>query len=95
MGAVDDVQVAKVAFLINGAVVQELSSAPWVINAPDGLVGRVTVFGRLMNLTDELYAENAGYTVARGEEYAPGLPINRFCDAENLGVKDSVALRAG
>jgi outer membrane receptor protein involved in Fe transport len=36
--------------------------------------GRVTVFGRLMNVTDERYAENALYTVARGEEYAPGLP---------------------
>lgn len=35
---------------------------------------RVTVFGRLTNLTDERYAESAGYTAARGEEYAPGLP---------------------
>lgn len=35
---------------------------------------RVSVFGRLTNLTDERYAESAGYTAARGEEYAPGLP---------------------
>lgn len=35
---------------------------------------RVTVFGRLTNLTDERYAESAGYTAARGEELAPGLP---------------------
>jgi iron complex outermembrane recepter protein len=33
-----------------------------------------TIFARLMNLTDERYAESSGYTSARGEEFAPGLP---------------------
>jgi outer membrane receptor protein involved in Fe transport len=35
---------------------------------------RFMLFGRLTNLTDERYAESAGYTTARGEEFAPGLP---------------------
>lgn len=34
----------------------------------------VTIFGRVTNLTDTRYAELATYTVARGEEYAPGMP---------------------
>lgn len=32
------------------------------------------LIGRVMNLTDALYAETASYTAARGVEYAPGLP---------------------
>jgi len=35
---------------------------------------RFVVFARVTNLGDVLYAERAAYTVARGEEYAPGLP---------------------
>jgi iron complex outermembrane receptor protein len=35
---------------------------------------RTTLFARLTNLTDERYAESSGYTAARGEEFAPGLP---------------------
>jgi outer membrane receptor protein involved in Fe transport len=45
-------------------------------------VGPVTVFGRLMNVTDERYAENAAYTIARGEEYAPGLPRALYLGVE-------------
>jgi outer membrane receptor protein involved in Fe transport len=29
---------------------------------------------RVMNLTDRRYAETSGYTTARGQEYAPGMP---------------------
>ena len=38
------------------------------------VVGSITLFGRLSNVLDERYAENAAFTMARGEEYAPGLP---------------------
>jgi outer membrane receptor protein involved in Fe transport len=38
-------------------------------------VGRhLTVIARMMNVTDERFAESASYTQARGEEFAPGLP---------------------
>lgn len=38
-------------------------------------VGRgVTVFGRVHNLTDERYAENAGWSRFTGREFAPGMP---------------------
>jgi outer membrane receptor protein involved in Fe transport len=40
----------------------------WVIG------GRTTIFARVMNMTNKRYAERATYTIARGEEYAPGLP---------------------
>lgn len=46
------------------------------VNAP---LGRgLELVGRLDNVTDERYAENAGYTVARGEELAPGMPRSVF-----------------
>jgi outer membrane receptor protein involved in Fe transport len=32
------------------------------------------IYGRLMNVTDERYAERASYNAFRGEELAPGLP---------------------
>jgi iron complex outermembrane recepter protein len=38
------------------------------------MTAEVTVFGRLMNVGNTRFAESAGYTAARGEEYAPGLP---------------------
>jgi outer membrane receptor protein involved in Fe transport len=38
------------------------------------VIGSITLFGRLSNVLGERYAENAAFTVARGEEYAPGLP---------------------
>lgn len=38
----------------------------------------VTIFGRISNLTDTRYAELATYTVARGEEYAPGMPRTMY-----------------
>jgi outer membrane receptor protein involved in Fe transport len=43
---------------------------------------RVTLFGRLMNVTDERYAENAAFTTARGEEYAPGMPRTFYLGAQ-------------
>jgi iron complex outermembrane recepter protein len=42
------------------------------------VLDRVTIFGRLMNATDERYAESAAYTAARGEEYAPGMPRSLY-----------------
>jgi iron complex outermembrane recepter protein len=42
----------------------------------------VSVFGRVTNLTDARYAESAAYTVARGEEYAPGLPRALYLGVE-------------
>jgi outer membrane receptor protein involved in Fe transport len=32
------------------------------------------IYGRLMNVTNERYAERASYNAFRGEELAPGLP---------------------
>ncbi|MCP4447289.1 MAG: hypothetical protein GY811_18360 [Myxococcales bacterium] len=55
VGAVDDTEVVKVEFIINDVVVSELTSRPWVINAPDGLVGRVRVEARA---TDNLGTES-------------------------------------
>jgi iron complex outermembrane receptor protein len=34
----------------------------------------ITLYARLHNVTDKRYAESAAYTVARGEEFAPGMP---------------------
>jgi outer membrane receptor protein involved in Fe transport len=44
--------------------------------------GRVVVFGRLTNLTDERYAESAAWTAARGEEFAPGMPRALYVGVE-------------
>jgi outer membrane receptor protein involved in Fe transport len=41
-------------------------------NVPAGR--HLEVIARVVNLTDERFAESAGYTQARGEEFAPGLP---------------------
>jgi outer membrane receptor protein involved in Fe transport len=38
------------------------------------LTDRVTLFARVSNLTDERYAETAGFSAFRGREFAPGLP---------------------
>jgi hypothetical protein len=46
VGATDNIEVYSVEFMINGQVVSELTSPPWVINAPDGLSGRVEVSAR-------------------------------------------------
>lgn len=37
------------------------------------VTGRLELYARVRNVLDERYAENAAYTQARGEEYAPGL----------------------
>jgi outer membrane receptor protein involved in Fe transport len=34
----------------------------------------LTLFGRLLNLTDARYSESSSYTISRGRELAPGLP---------------------
>lgn len=44
------------------------------VRATVPVTSSVSLFGRVSNITDERYAESAGYTVARGEEFAPGLP---------------------
>ena len=41
-----------------------------------------TLFGRLNNLTDERYAESAGWSAFRGREFAPGAPRTVFFGAE-------------
>jgi len=38
------------------------------------VVGHATVFARLMNATNTRYAERSGWTLARGQEFAPGMP---------------------
>ncbi|MBM4184596.1 MAG: TonB-dependent receptor [Gemmatimonadetes bacterium] len=42
------------------------------LNVP--LLARVSAFGRLVNVTDERFAESSSFTTARGEEFAPGMP---------------------
>jgi outer membrane receptor protein involved in Fe transport len=42
------------------------------------LTRRLEVFGRLLNLADERYAESASFTQARGEEFAPGMPRTAY-----------------
>ncbi|MGH7506587.1 MAG: TonB-dependent receptor, partial [Longimicrobiales bacterium] len=49
------------------------------------VLSNVTLFGRLMNLTDERYAESAGFTVARGQEYAPGMPRTLYLGVQYSG----------
>lgn len=44
------------------------------LRASSQLLSNLALFARVNNLTDELYAESAGYTAARGEEFSPGLP---------------------
>lgn len=44
------------------------------LRASAQLLSNLGLFARVNNLTDELYAESAGYTAARGEEFSPGLP---------------------
>ena len=38
------------------------------------VLSHLSVFGRVTNLTDQRFAESAAYTVARGEEFSPGMP---------------------
>lgn len=54
VAAEDDIEVSRVEFIINGAVVADLTAEPWVINAPDGLSGEVRVEARA--------TDNAGAT---------------------------------
>ncbi|HEY0720136.1 MAG TPA: TonB-dependent receptor [Gammaproteobacteria bacterium] len=46
------------------------------------LAKRWELFGSITNLTDRRFAESASYTVARGDEYAPGMPRTLY-----LGVQ--------
>jgi outer membrane receptor protein involved in Fe transport len=38
----------------------------------------VTIFGRVLNVTDERYAETSSYTIQRGREFAPGMPRTAY-----------------
>ncbi len=46
----------------------------WNARATVPVSRRLQALLRLNNITDRRYAENASYTVARGEEFAPGMP---------------------
>jgi iron complex outermembrane receptor protein len=52
------------------------------LHATVPVTGTVELVGRVNNLADERYAETAAYTVARGEEFAPGMPRSVY-----LGVQ--------
>jgi outer membrane receptor protein involved in Fe transport len=41
-----------------------------------------TLLARVMNLTNRRYAETSGYTVARGQEYAPGMPRTLYAGGQ-------------
>jgi outer membrane receptor protein involved in Fe transport len=42
------------------------------------ILPRVSIFARLINLTDRRYAESGSYTIQRGREFAPGAPRTGF-----------------
>jgi outer membrane receptor protein involved in Fe transport len=42
----------------------------------------ITLFGKLNNVTDERYAESAGWSAFRGRELAPGLPRTLYLGAQ-------------
>lgn len=42
------------------------------IEAP--ITGGLALSGRVMNLTDEIYADRASFNAFRGEEFSPGRP---------------------
>ena len=46
------------------------------------VLDHVTLFGRVNNITDERYAESAGWSAFRGREFAPGAPRTFFIGAE-------------
>ena len=39
---------------------------------------RITLFSRIINLTDRLYAERVTYNTFRGDEFAPGIPRSGY-----------------
>jgi uncharacterized protein (TIGR03382 family) len=94
VGAEDDIEVASVEFIINGAVVAELTSEPWVINAPDGLSGEVRVEARA---TDNAGTQSSSAVVTvtvddtsvdfGGECSADADCASRLCafDSDNVG----------
>lgn len=49
-------------------------------NVPVG--SHLELIGRVVNLTDERFAESAVYTLARGEEFAPGMPRTIYLGVE-------------
>ena len=52
------------------------------IRAQQPLLDRLSVFGRVHNVTNERYAETASYTDARGQEFAPGMPRTFYVGLE-------------
>jgi outer membrane receptor protein involved in Fe transport len=47
-----------------------------------GLGRGLTLFGRLLNVTDARYSESSSYTIQRGRELAPGLPRTLYAGVE-------------
>jgi len=45
-------------------------------------IGGVVVSARLMNLTNRRYSELTSYTVAQGEQFAPGMPRRLYVTAQ-------------
>ncbi|MFQ5568995.1 MAG: TonB-dependent receptor [Rhodothermales bacterium] len=58
------------------------------LRATYAVAGGVSVFGRIINLTDERYAERATFNARRGEEFSPGLPRTFF-----LGLQYNLSRR--
>ena len=48
------------------------------LRAEASVARHITVFGRILNVTDKLYAETASYTIQRGRELAPGMPRTAY-----------------
>jgi outer membrane receptor protein involved in Fe transport len=63
------------SYFLNAANTQEYEGHDLLsLRASAPFTGRVAVFGRISNLTDQRYAETAGFSAFRGREFAPGMP---------------------
>jgi outer membrane receptor protein involved in Fe transport len=54
----------------------------WSLRTSVPVMEHVGIFARVTNLTDRRFAESAAYTVARGAEYAPGMPRTIYLGIE-------------
>ncbi len=91
--ATDNIRVASVEFAINGQVVNTLTSPPYVINAPDGLTGGVTVQVRA---TDNLgtSSEVVSYDVTINNpdplaEFGTSCQANEECDSNLCAISEN------
>ena len=50
----------------------------WTVRTTLPVTDHIGLFARVTNLTDRRFAESAAYTVARGAEYAPGMPRSLY-----------------